>query len=365
MNICFIGNKEDSFVGNRIEGLSQYLNKQHKIHKFYDNSKRNTISIAVFFRITVFILKNRIDFVYLMSQNPSRVLSVWLISLLKKIKFLVDTGDLLYDMYAETGEISRVKIFLIKIWENISLKIPDAIVVRGYYHKIYLEKKGFKNVYYIPDGVYCEKLKKIDSTKLRNEMGLENKFTLGILATIGKHDKLKLPSPGWDLVDVLALLSDIPVHGIVIGDGPGLSLLKERAINKGVEEKITYVKRLEYKDIPKYLSLIDVCIHTALNNVHSMVRTTGKLPIYMSCSCCIIASDVGTVKNLFKSTGMLIHLGNSLDEYVHGLSEKIKNLYYLKDLEKYRLISRQIAEKEFDYKILGIKVEKIINGLFK
>lgn len=362
MNICFIGNNKESFVGDRIEGFSQYLESKYKIFKYYVDARNFLDNIKCFLKIISFLLYNKVDFVYLISQNPSRVLAVWLISLVKGFPFVVDTGDLLYEMYFETGNGSQFKLWLIKSWENISLRLPNAIIVRGLFHKNYLEKKGFSNVYYIPDGVDCDKIKRQDSTVLRKSLDIENKFTIGILATIGWHQHLKLPSPGWDLIDVLTLLDELPIFGVVIGDGPGLSSLKKRATEKGVINKIIFVGRIPYEEIPKYLSSIDVCVHTALNNNHSMVRTTGKLPIYLSCGSCIVASSVGTAKCIMKDMDLLVPFDGSFEDYIIHLSGKIKELYFKKDLKDYRIIARNIAEKKFDYSILSKELIRLFNN---
>lgn len=73
-----------------------------------------------------------------------------------------------------------------------------------------LGKKGFKNVVFIPDGVDTALLNPGESQGVRAKLGVADMITVGVLATIGWEPRLRIPSPGWDLVSCLDKLRDRP-----------------------------------------------------------------------------------------------------------------------------------------------------------
>src|SRR5438093_1103287 len=83
---------------------------------------------------------------------------------------------------------------------------------RGSRHVSLLGGPLVGRVMLLPDGVECEAFARRDGSQVRRDIGAgEGTTVLGIVSTIGWEGQLELPSPGWDLVECLARLTDLDV----------------------------------------------------------------------------------------------------------------------------------------------------------
>jgi len=241
-------------------------------------------------------------------------------------------------------------------------KIADAIVVRGTYFEKFLKDKNYKNVYFVPDGVEIELFKPLDVSALRRSLGLENVLTIGMVGSLNWIKRYKF-CYGWELLSTLCYLKKYPVKGIIIGDGSGLDRLKEIVRDNGLEDKILFLGRIPYEKLPEYINLMDICLSTQSNDIVGEVRTTGKLPLYMACARYILATRVGTAREVLPEEMLLDYKGVKDKDYPERLAKAIKNLLN----ERYKLDSakglRRIAEGTFDYNLLSKRIDEIISKL--
>ncbi|MFI5399059.1 MAG: hypothetical protein ACHQ9S_26305, partial [Candidatus Binatia bacterium] len=92
------------------------------------------------------------DVLWLMSQSPLRLLAASLGRLALATPFIVDTGDLLYES-AKTAGKPAPYCALVRAWEWLSVRVPDAVVVRGSHHAALLKGSGLRRVTLVRDGV--------------------------------------------------------------------------------------------------------------------------------------------------------------------------------------------------------------------
>jgi glycosyltransferase involved in cell wall biosynthesis len=297
------------------------------------------------------------DVLWLMSQSPLRLMAASLGRLGLATPFIVDTGDLLYES-AKTAGRSAPYCTLVRAWEWLSVRLPDAVVVRGSHHAAQLN--GVKHVTLVRDGVECWKFARRDGANVRREIDAGEATVLGIVSTIGYEPLLGLPSPGWDLVECLARLKDVNTIGLVVGDGPGLAKLKELGEQRGVASRMRWVGRVPLDALVGYLGAIDIFLHTALNNPMSWARTTGKLPLLLASGCAAVVSEVGEAASVLKGTGMLLPFDGRPAEYAERLAERVRSLISKGELKKWRESGPEIARGEFDYAQLARIAETLI-----
>jgi glycosyltransferase involved in cell wall biosynthesis len=306
----------------------------------------------------------RHDLLWLLSQHPARLLAARIGKLLFGTRIIVDTGDLIYESLKTAGS-NALFCQLVNIYEKLSLYIPDAMVVRGNYHIELLQRAGVRKTLFIPDGVECDQFARVDGDAIRARINAGNAVVIGIMSSISWEPHLKIPSPGWDIVECLARLPDLNIIGLVVGDGAGLAKLKELAEQRGVADRMRWVGRISYQELPAFLSAIDIFLHTALNNPMSQVRTTGKLPLLLASGCAAVVAAVGEARRVLADTDMLLDFDDGLSDYADRLAIKVKNLIAERKLEKWRESGPVIAKREFDYQLLSKRAQTLLRELAK
>src|SRR5262249_21558419 len=243
--------------------------------------------------------------------------------------------------------------------ETLSVKAADRLVVRGSYHKEWLAQRGLC-AEVIQDGVDCSQVTPLRVEDLRRQYHLEGVLTIGLVGSSIWSTRLRT-CYGWDLVEVIRLLRDRPVRGVLIGDGSGLPVLQERCRSYGIEDRVLFLGRIPFDQLPRYLNLIDVCLSTQTNDLVGQVRTTGKLPLYLAAGRYVLASKVGEAARVLDEEMLVDYEGQVDPLYPNKLAERIRRL-----LDDRRLLDRRsrnvdLAREKFDFGVLAKKMEQVID----
>lgn len=305
----------------------------------------------------------RPDVIYVMDTVYTSVLAGCIAKKLIGCKLVTDTGDVTFELAKSTGMYSATQLALINWIEQMAIKNSDCLVVRGSYHKTLLESQGVGNVVFIPDGVDTDAAKPVDATVLRKELGLENSLVVGLVGTMDWSERHKM-CYGWDVIEALALLKDVPVKALLVGDGNGRPILESRAQQLGVANRVVFTGQLPYDDLPHYLGAMDVCVSTQSNDVVGMVRTTGKLPLYLAYGKYVVATDVGEASRVLPNVGCLLpYNGVRDDSHPARLATQLRKVLAEPKLLNIAEEARQVARDNFDYKMLARRVEKVCQEL--
>ena len=281
--------------------------------------------------------------------------------LLLRTPFVVDTGDLAYELARSTGRHGYVGRGIVRVVEGLALRLACAIVVRGTYHKEFLERAGRRSVHLIRDGVDTRSRPRGDGA-LRRKLGVADAVCVGMMGSL-RWNRRRRVCYGWDVVEAMALLEpELPVRAVVIGDGDGLPYLRQRARELGVSDRIRFVGRIPYADVPGYLNVFDVAVSTQTNDRVGRVRTTGKLPEYMAAGCYVLATDVGEARLLLPPEMRLPYAGSSDAEHPRRLANRIAEIAQTEP-ERLReaaveLITR--ARDELDYQELSVRLRNVL-----
>jgi len=355
-----IYNCKGSNIWNRAKGLFSKFPSNFKI-SFIHRTSTNFIDSMRFFYLT---LAKKPDVIYMMDIGFPSLFTSSLIKVLSfgKTEVILDSGDLVYQMTKDNpkhGYFAETAVYFIELF---SYRIADKIIVRGKPYRNYLEDKGYKKnkIFYIPDGTYIKLFKPVKEKRLRKELGLDNFLVLGTMGTL-YWDSRYNNSYGYYLIRAMDCLRKYPVKAIIIGDGEGKAHLKSIVSWLNLEDKVIFIKKVQYIEVPKYLGLIDVFVYTCPHYPNNDIRTGGKLPELLSTGKFIIASDVTESKRLITENGFVLPFNGVSDERYHiKIASKVKHI----------LRNRKIIEKgkkgietarQFDYNILSKELQKIIS----
>jgi glycosyltransferase involved in cell wall biosynthesis len=308
-------------------------------------------------------LSFRPHLIYVMDTAYTGVLAGVAAKNLTGCKLIVDTGDVAFELAKSVGTYSKQQLMLIRWIEQLAINYSNYLVVRGSYHKQWLANQGIQNVEFIPDGIEFQLSSPINPAQLKQKIGLDNYLVVGMVGTMAWSDRHQM-CYGWDVIEALALLKDAPVKALLVGDGSGRAILEQRARELGVADRVVFTGQLPYEQLPEYISAMDVCVSTQSNDLVGMVRTTGKLPLYLAYGRYVIATDVGEAQRVLPGIGCLLpYEGVRDDQHPTRLAEHLRLLLAEPERLQVAEAARQIAEKNFDYKILAKRVENMCEKL--
>jgi glycosyltransferase involved in cell wall biosynthesis len=307
-------------------------------------------------------LRFKPDIIYVMDAAFSGVLAGNAARKLLGCKVVTDTGDVTYELAKSSGRYSSTQIRLIQWVEQLALS-SDHLIVRGSYHKSWLKEQGTHNVTFVPDGVETGSIHLSPVTKAKETLDMSNSMVVGLVGSMGWSEKHQM-CYGWDIVEALALLKNDGVKAILVGDGNGRKILEERAEKLGVKHQILFAGFIPYAELPLYLSAMDICISTQSNDLVGMVRTTGKLPLYLAYGKYVIATAVGEAKCVLPGIGSLLpYQGVRDNDHPHRLALELKKILENPHLLKVSHQAVKVARENFDYDILTKRIETVCTNL--
>jgi len=346
-----------SAVGVRAQAFAARLSNEYDVGLLY-RSKHKVRSLVRFF-FDLLRIRPRLSYVFDMSYSGA--LAAALYKLFAQNRLIIETGDVIYELAKSMGTRNRLGLWLTKRLEALSFKVADRIVVRGTRHKERLCAQGLRRVDVIQDGVELDKFKPLDASALRRQYQLYGVLTVGLVGASVWNERWDM-GYGWELVEVLRLLKDAPVRGILIGDGSGIPRLKARCRDYGIEDKILFLGHVPHDQLPLYLNLIDVCLSTQTNDLVGQVRTTGKLPLYLATGRYILASNVGEAAWVLDDEMLVEYEGVKDLRYPQKLAERIMTLLDHPEMLKRSMSNVAVAKERFDYSVLAERMANLIRA---
>jgi len=142
---------------------------------------------------------------------------------------------------------------------------------------------------------------------LVERFGLEGSVVLGFIGSFYTYEGLAF------MIDAMpGLLSSHPdLKLLLIGGGQDEHLLRARAEQQGLDEKVIFTGRIPHRDVPAHYSLIDLCIYPRLPMPLTDLVTPLKPLEAMAAGRIVVASDVGGHRELIRhnETGFLFKAG--------------------------------------------------------
>jgi len=276
-----------------------------------------------------------------------------------RARVVIDTGDAISALARALGR-GWVGQRLTELLESLSLHAADLLVVRGHGHQEWLARRGFTRVEVIPDGVDTRLFRPLPVESLRRRMRAEGKLVVGVVGSLHWSPRAGF-CYGWELISALARAKDVPLVGVIVGDGPGLPVLKAHARACGVADRVHFVGRVPLEQLPAYINLMDVCLSTQTNDLVGQVRTTGKLPLYLACGRFVVASRVGEAARILPEEMVLPYEGR--DQYVEALAERLRWLAHHPQTLELGRANVALARQHFDYGVLASRLRSILDRM--
>ena len=357
----FINGSEGSAAGVRSQLFAQRFPLNWSVRFHYRPSPKWK-GIVPFIQAAISF---RPDVIYVMDTAYSGVIAGYVAKKLLGCKVVTDTGDVAFELAKSTGTYSKPQLALIDGVEKLATHHSDHLVVRGSYHQEWLAHQCIDQVTFIPDGVVTRDIHLPDRTLMKHRFGLADTLTVGLIGTMSWSDQHQM-CYGWDVVEALALLKDVPIKALLVGDGDGRSILERRAEELGVRDRIVFVGQVPYETLSDYLAAIDICISTQSNDLVGQVRTTGKLPLYLAHQKYVIATDVGEARRVLPGIGCLLpYEGVRDDRHPARLADQLRKLVEDPSLLNVAESADRVAAEHFDYDVLAKRVENLCLKLMK
>lgn len=273
-------------------------------------------------------------------------------------RLIVDTGDAIYELARSVGTRGPFGLWLTKWLERLAHRRADRLVVRGTGHAELLAHEGY-GATVICDGVDTKTFVATSGETVRARLRSQDAFTVGVLGSIVWSPRHRT-CYGWELLELLRLVDDPSLVGIVIGDGDGLPVLRQRAAEYGIENRVHFVGRVPYDELPDYLAAIDVCLSTQTNDVPGRVRTSGKLPLYLAAGRYVLASRVGEAARVLPPEMLVDFEGSTDPHYPERLAQRIRDLLAKRPLSGIEARLQAIAHERFDYDMLADRAADVL-----
>ncbi len=357
-SIVFLANGgAGSAMAIRAQAFAERLASDFDIEIAYRDSNK----VLAISRFLTHLGRRRPSLCYVFDMAFSGVIAAGLYRLITRCPIIVDTGDAIYELSVSTGKRGPLGLALTRLLEWAAFSMSAGVIVRSHRHQELLKAQGI-SADVVPDGVDTDQFRPCADERLRQKYQLEGFTVIGVLGTLVWSHRWQM-CYGWELIEMIHLLRDKPVKGVIIGDGGGVSRLKARCEALGISDRIVFVGRVPYQELPRYIGLMDISLSTQTNDTPGQVRTTGKVPIYLACGRFVLASRVGEAARVLPPEMLVPYEGAKDNAYPQRLAERIEALMERPEALRQYDASRRIAHEHFEYSILAPEMRRAIENV--
>ncbi|GAJ19422.1 unnamed protein product, partial [marine sediment metagenome] len=133
----------------------------------------------------------------------------------------------------------------------------DAVTTYNKEIKLFFEKFGIKNAYYVSSGVDLSHFRRLDRGKCRGKIGLDNKSK--IILFVGRLIPIKnLYNLLYAFKKMLPIIDGVKL--LIVGDGTLKRDLMRTTRRLGLDESVIFTGAVFYKDLPMYYNAADVFV---------------------------------------------------------------------------------------------------------
>ena len=172
----------------------------------------------------------------------------------------------------------------------------------------------------IAPGIDADHFSPLDASELRRELGLTDKK---VIVSVGRLVHRK----GQDvLIEAMpSIIKEVPeAHILMIGEGPYRSYLETRVKTLGLQERVTFIGRIQYAELPRYICAGDLFVMPSRSRLAGL-EVEGLGIVYLEASACglpVIAGNSGGAPDavLAGKTGLVVE-GSKKDAVASAVVE--------------------------------------------
>ena len=269
-----------------------------------------------------------------------------------KIPILLEVNSPLYEEREEYGGIALKRLARWSeyyAWRNADVVLPVTHVLAEF-----IKRAGVpdKRISVIPNGVDTSRFNPALFTERLPE--LKGKCVIGFVGFCRE----------WHHLDkVMSSLSSLKRDDIIfllVGDGPGLSDLKELAKELKFEKQFISTGLVSRKEMPYWISQIDIALHPAVTPWASPL----KLLEYFAMGNAVLADDSANIKELLTDdyNAVLFESGN-LDDMSNKLVELVVDSKRVFELSKNS--AKSISDNSLTWRSNAEKIVALHNNVCK
>jgi glycosyltransferase involved in cell wall biosynthesis len=346
--LFFVNSGRDSTDGRRVRQFHARIPCAHDSAVLYRDDYGKARSVAVLLRET---RRRRPDLVYVELFGYSGVIAGILAKALFGVRLGIGNGDDLFSTHAKNGRWLRAAVS--HALELFLRRYADLWAVWSPYHVRWLRARGARNVVCAPGAVDLQEMVPTDPAPLRHRLRLDGRLVVGVVGYFSDCRRVDMV-PGWDLIEALRDLRDVPVSALMIGDGPGLDRLKRLAREGGVADRVVFTGRVPHQSLAAYYSLIHIGLVTLSNDLDGKFTWTAKLPEYLACNVFPVMTDIDRSRSFVRRCGALLPFEGVKDAtYPARLAALIRELVQQPSLLERRTRGRAIASRLMDFDIVS------------
>ncbi len=267
-----VNSSTNGVLAPRVKCFATGLAKDFEVDVVWRETTRARAILASLGRLRRF----RPDLVYLVDLGYAAVFASIMYQCTRSCALVIETGDPLPELLWSNGRVGRGGRAMVRRYERAVLRRADHVVVRGSGLQDYLARLDVTRVDTVPDGVDLALFCPMEASELRHALVPNGCTAIGVMGSLNWSKRLRW-GYGSELIEVLTMLRNLPLCGIVVGDGPGRAILERQAAARGLEDRIRFVGQIPYESLPPYINAMDICLSTQTNDAVGRSRTTAKL----------------------------------------------------------------------------------------
>ena len=215
-------------------------------------------SMKAFYRVCLLYGSKKYSFFHVHNPPDYLILIAIPFKLIFGSRIILD----LHDMFPEAVESNLqfkgngVLVKVAKAIERFAIRFSDAIIATNSYDKQIISSRND----FDPDKIFVvmntPNLKQYPiEVAMKKDFGYDNKFIVLFEGTIWKRRGIQT------IIDSVDMLKDtIPVHLLIVGDGPSIQYLKDIVAEKDLSDFIKFTGWVDIKALSRYISISDVCV---------------------------------------------------------------------------------------------------------
>ncbi len=259
-----------------------------------------------------------------------------------------------YMYYITKGHFDKTSRKFVKELANFycDKSIDELIVPTKKIYDVYKDKYKFKrDVNIIPTGLEIEKfykenfdIKEVNKIKEKYKIN-KNDFVLLFVGRIGKEKNIDLLIN--NMVDNTKL--------VIVGDGPDIDFYKELVKQNKVEDKVIFVGKIPYNEIPIYYQLGDIFVTASTSETQGLTVIEA-----LASSLPVLAIDDDSFRSVINDENGFLFKNE--EEYKEILNKIVKDKNIIKEKsEKARESSKNYSSETFALRVLEVYNKAIKN----